>query len=139
MADRGETLARPEVGEERSVPEIVQSIVRDIESIIQAELRLARREIGEKIARVKNASIFVAVAAVMGFLGAACLVTACIAAIAVALPLWLSALIMWAVCCILAGIGFILAKSRLAQIDPVPHQTIQTVKENVAWAKQRAS
>jgi predicted membrane protein len=139
MTNRIEARTRAEVVEERSLPEIIQAILKDVESIIQAELRLARREIREKVGRLKNASIFIGVAALLGILGAACLVTACIAAIAVALPLWLSALIMWAVCCVLAGIGFVLAKSRLEQIDPVPHQTIQTVKENVEWAKQRAS
>lgn len=139
MATREELLARSDTAEKRSLAEIIEAIVKDIQHIIRAEIRLARRELTEKTARVKNASIFLAGAACAGFLGAACFVTACIAALAVALPLWLAALVMAIVCCGIALGGFILGRSRLGRIDPVPQQTVRTVKENLEWAKQRAS
>lgn len=139
MASRTETLARRDGFEERSLQGIVQAILRDIQDMFGAEMRLARREITEKIALFKNASLFLAAAAAAGLLGAACLVTACIAALAVALPLWLAALIMGIVCCGVAFGGLVLALSRLDGIDPVPRQTIGTVKENLEWAKQRVS
>lgn len=136
MAAGQESSAPPE---SRSLQEIVEAIVRDIQQIMRAEMRLARRELTEKTAQFKSASIFAAAAACAGFLGAACFVTACIAALAAVVPVWLAALLVGILCCGVAIGGFIAARSRFGRIDPVPHQTVRTVKENLEWTQQRAS
>jgi cbb3-type cytochrome oxidase subunit 3 len=60
--------------------------------------------------------------------------------LAIFLPEWLAALLVGVV---LAGIAYLLVKQgkeRVAEAGkPVPEQTIETVKEDVEWAKTRAS
>ena len=59
---------------------------------------------------------------------------------AIFLPEWAAALIVGAV---LAAVAYVLVrqgKERVAEAGkPVPEQTIETVKEDVEWAKTRAS
>jgi hypothetical protein len=56
------------------------------------------------------------------------------------LPDWLAALIVGAV---FAGAAYVLAMQGKERVEeagaPVPEQTIETVKEDVAWAKTRAT
>ena len=60
--------------------------------------------------------------------------------LAIFLPEWLAALIVGAV---LAGAAYLLMKTGKERVEeagkPVPEQTIETVKEDVEWAKTRAS
>ena len=56
------------------------------------------------------------------------------------LPDWAAALIVAAVLAALAYVLVKQGKERLAEAGkPVPEQTIETVKEDVEWAKTRAS
>lgn len=68
------------------------------------------------------------------------LTAAAILALATFLPGWLAALVVGVV---LAAVAFGLAqrgKERVADAGPpVPEQTIETVKEDVEWAKTRAT
>ena len=60
--------------------------------------------------------------------------------LAIFLPEWLAALIVGAV---LAAAAYVLMKRGKERVEeagkPVPEQTIETVKEDVEWAKTRAS
>jgi Flp pilus assembly protein protease CpaA len=50
---------------------------------------------------------------------------------------WLAALLVGGVLTIISLILVASGRSQLKQIDPVPEKTIQTVKENVQWAKEQ--
>ena len=121
----------------RPLREIVQDILRDIGRIIQAEIRLAKNELSEKARKAGMAAGFLGAAAVTGLLSAACLVTTCIAALTLVMPLWLAALIMGILLGFAAAGAFAVGRTRLSQIDPRPEQTMQTLEDNVEWAKQR--
>jgi len=79
-------------------------------------------------------------ATVAGLLAGGALTAAAILVLAIFLPEWAAALIVGAV---LAAVAYVLVrrgKERLADVGkPVPEQTIETVKEDVEWAKTRAS
>jgi cbb3-type cytochrome oxidase subunit 3 len=63
-----------------------------------------------------------------------------ILALSIVLDEWLSALIIGVV---LARVAYLLAKRGKERVEeagsPVPEQTIETVKEDVEWAKNRAT
>jgi hypothetical protein len=53
------------------------------------------------------------------------------------MPLWLAAL---AVGLVLAGIGYAVIQQGLKglrRLDPAPRQTIATIKDDIAWAKEQ--
>ena len=56
------------------------------------------------------------------------------------LPEWAAALIVGAVLAAVAYVLVMQGKERVAEAGkPIPEQTIETVKEDVEWAKTRAS
>jgi uncharacterized membrane protein YqjE len=123
--------------ESRSLSEIVQDILADIQNIIRAEIRLARTELNEKAQKIKLAAGFFGVAAIFGLMGAFCFLAACVAALALVMPFWLSALLIAIALFAMAAGAYIAARNRFAKVDAVPHQTVETVKEDIEWAKQR--
>jgi hypothetical protein len=40
---------------------------------------------------------------------------------------------------VVAAIAFVVGRNAAKQIDPVPKQTMQTVKEDVQWARRQMS
>ena len=79
-------------------------------------------------------------ATVAALLAGGALTAAAILALAIFLPEWLAALIVGAVLAIVAYVLVQRGKERVAEAGaPVPEQTIETVKEDVEWAKTRAS
>ncbi len=130
-------ISRPEIEEPRDFKKLIQDIVQDITRIFRAEVQLARAEISEKASTAGRAASAMAGAAVMGLLAAGCFVVTCIAALALVLPVWLSALIMAVFLSLIAGGAYLAGRSRLKQITPTPQLTVRTIKENIEWAKQR--
>ncbi len=139
MDDRPDVQSHTDEPDNRSVTEIIHGILLDVQNIIQAEIRLARAEIAQKTGQLKNASVFLGIAALCGGLGAACLVVTCIAALALVMPLWLAALLIGIGLCGLAGGAFVLGRTRIEQVDPAPRRTVETLKEDLQWAKHHIS
>jgi uncharacterized membrane protein YqjE len=137
MADRSGVIHHTDWNEGRSLGEILQDIVRDFQSMLRAELQLARAELAESAQRAGKAGGLFGAAALTGLLGAMCLVTACIAGLALVMPVWAAALIAMFVLLCIAGACYAGARSKLKQVNPAPRQTIDTLKEDVEWAKHR--
>ena len=136
MSDHAPVISH-EAAPPRSLTEMMHDVVQDVGRIVQAEIRLARSELGGKLDKARKAAGAIGIAAIAGFLSAACLVTACITALALVVPLWLAALIMSVLLGIAAAGALAAGRSRLRAIDPVPEQTIHTLEDNIEWAKQR--
>jgi len=125
---------------ERPLGEVAKELTSDLSLLVRQEIELAKAEMTEK---GKTA------APGLGMLGGAGLVALCAAGALTAflvlvfslfLPDWLAALIVGAA---LAAVAYVLikqGKERVADAGkPVPEKTIETVKEDVEWAKTRAS
>jgi uncharacterized membrane protein YqjE len=121
---------------DRSLGELLKQLSQETTQLVHQELELAKAELQEK---GKQAGAGAGMFGGAGALGLAALgaLTACfILALDLIMPAWLAALIVAVVYGIIA---FILVKQGQAKIKqatpPVPEQTIETVKEDVEWAK----
>lgn len=137
MSDGVNTIAPAESTDTGPVSSIVRDVLHDVSRIIRAEIQLARTELSEKGARAGRAAAVLAAAAVTGLLAVACFVTTCIAAMTLIMPLWLAALFMGILLSLASGGAYAMGRSRLEQVDLKPEQTVETLKEDVQWAKQR--
>jgi len=122
--------------EERSLGELFGDLARDTGTLVRQEVELAKVEMTQKATRVgKDLGFLVAGGAVVyaGFL-------ALIAAVAIGLgqlgvPWWLATLL---VALVVGGVGAFLVMrglSALKRENLAPERTMQTLKEDVAWAK----
>jgi hypothetical protein len=102
---------------------------------------LAKHEIREDLRKTKTAmvslGIGIGVAAIGGLLLILMLVHL-LQALA-GLPLWACYGIVGGLFVIVGGVLLLIAKNTIARIDVVPQQTVETMKENVQWIKERAT
>ena len=125
---------------ERPLGEIARDLTRDVSLLVRQEVELAKAEMAEK-GRVAAPGLgMIGGAGVVGLMAAGALTASLILALSIFLPEWLSALIVGAV---FAAVAYLLVKQGKERVGdagpPVPEQTIQTVKEDVEWAKTRAT
>ena len=108
-------------------------------TLVRQELDLAKVEMTQKAKELGIGAGMFAGAAVIGLCALGALTTCFIAALALAMPVWLAALLVAVAFGLLAGIAFLVARDRVKQATPPkPEQTIETIKEDVTWAKTQA-
>jgi uncharacterized membrane protein YqjE len=122
---------------DRSISEILQDVLRNLQSIVRSEVRLAKTEVGEEFTKVKPAIVLLASGAVCGLFGVLFLLLATMYAIALALPLWASALVVAVVLVIITAMTLKAGQKRMRRVHPLPDKTIASMKENAEWAKQQ--
>jgi hypothetical protein len=120
---------------DKSAAEIIQDVMRDVGEVVRGEVRLAKAEMGEKVSHVGKAGGFLGGAALCGVMGFAALVFAAIAALTMVVPTWAAAAIVGVVLACIAGVLFARGRSKLKEVTPVPERTVQTLKDDVEWAK----
>jgi len=77
-------------------------------------------------------------AGVAGLLMLGSLSACLILALALALPGWAAALIVTALWGVIAGVLALQGRAKVRQVGkPVPEKTVETVKEDVQWLKDR--
>ena len=120
---------------QRSVPEVLHDIVRNLQEIVRCEFRLAKTEFKEEAARVTNPAATFGAGLVLGFYGVGFLLLASVYALSVVVASWLAALLIGTVLAVVA-IGLVVTSGKtLKQVNPTPDKTIRSLKENVQWAK----
>ena len=121
---------------ERPIGELVKELAGQTSTLVRQEIQLAQAEISTKSKLAGRGVGMLAGAAVAGLLGLIALTAVLIAALDTAMPLWLAALI---VTVLWIAIGAVLAARGRKELQhaapPVPEQTVETVKEDIQWAK----
>jgi uncharacterized membrane protein YqjE len=119
----------------RSVPEVLQDIVANLQEIIRSEFRLAKTELKEEAAKAAKPAATFGVGLVFGFYGVGLLLLASVYGLSAVMAGWLAALIVGTV---LATVAIALIAStgkKLKRVNPAPDKTIRSLEENVQWAK----
>jgi uncharacterized membrane protein YqjE len=124
---------------DQSLGELFGKLSTELTTLIRQELELAKAELTQKGKEAGKGAGFLGGAAVVGLLAAGALTAAIIAALDLAMATWLAALIVTIVYGAIAAVLALRGKAKVQQATPpVPEQTVDTVKEDVAWAKTRA-
>jgi len=129
-ASAGTTDAR-----ERPIGELVKDLSSQTSTLVRQEIELARAELQQKGKVAGKGAGMLAGGAVAGLLALGALTAAMIALLDRAMATWVAALIVMALWAIVA---LVLAKSgqkALKQATPPAPQTVETVKEDIQWAK----
>lgn len=129
------------VERETSVSALVGGIVGDVQALMRQEIALARTEIRDEVNAAKNTAIAMAIAGVVLGVGGLLLVVALALGVADLLswPAWAGFCLVGAVFAVVGAGLFAAAQRRAKQLNPVPQQTVETMKENVEWIKERTT
>ena len=122
---------------ERSIPELLKQLSTETSTLVKQELDLAKAEMTQKGKEAGVGAGFIGGGALLG-LGAFGAFTAFLIALLATLidETWPAALIVAAVYGAIAAFLALRGKNRLQEAaPPVPQQTVETLKEDVEWAK----
>jgi uncharacterized membrane protein YqjE len=122
--------------EDRSLSDVLQDVIRNVQEIVRSEVRLAKAEIREEAAKTKSATLLLGAGAVTAIFAILFLLLMIVLALALVMPSWAAALIVGAALAVVAGVTLPAGIRRFKLIHPTPERTVETIKENVEWAKQ---
>lgn len=123
---------------DQSIGELVKDLAGETSTLVRQEIDLAKAEMTERGKQAGKGAGILGAAALVGLLAAGALTACLIAALDLAMATWLAALV---VAVVFGAIAAALAMTGRKQIQeaapPVPEQAIDSVKEDVQWAKTR--
>ncbi|HET8978367.1 MAG TPA: phage holin family protein [Solirubrobacteraceae bacterium] len=119
--------------------ELLRQLSDQTATLVRQELELAKVELTEKGKQAGIGAGMFGAAGVFGLYALGALTAAAILALGLAVSGWLAALIVAAALGIIAGGLALTGKGRVARgVPPTPEQTVETVKEDVQYTRERA-
>ena len=123
---------------DRPIGELMKQLAQETSTLVRQELQLAKAETAEKGRKAGVGIGLMGGAGVAALLALGTLTAFLVLALDAAMPAWLAALLVGIAWAVVAGVLALLGRERVQEIGaPVPEQTIETVKEDVEWAKTR--
>jgi len=135
QGDDGAYVARPDDPRDRGLGELVKDLASQTSTLVRQEIKLAQVELTQKGKLAGKGAGMLAGAAVAGLLGLGAFTAVLIIALDGALPLWLAALIVTLLWLAVAAVLGMSGKKALQASTPPAPQTVETVKEDIQWAK----
>jgi uncharacterized membrane protein YqjE len=124
---------------EESIAELVKRLADQTNTLVKQEIELAKAELSEKGKIAGAGAGMLGAAALVGLLAAGALTAFLIALLQTAVNhTWLAALIVAVIYAALAIPLALRGRDRIREATPpAPEKTIESVKEDVEWAKTR--
>jgi uncharacterized membrane protein YqjE len=130
------TTSRVDELQDRPIGELLKQLADETATLVRRELDLAKAEMREKAGKAGPGFGMWGAAGVTALLALGSLTAFLILALDGAMPNWLAALIVGLVYAAVAGVLYLRGKRRVEEAGtPIPEKTIETVKEDVQWAK----
>jgi hypothetical protein len=123
---------------ERTIASLLKDIVGNVQQIIRAEVRLAKAEVAEELAKAGRAIAFVAVGAIFCATALAFLLLGATYLLAYVVPLWVAAVLVAVGSAAIGGLLIFLGARQFKLVSVAPSKTITSVQENIQWAKAQA-
>jgi uncharacterized membrane protein YqjE len=122
---------------EKSIGELVSHLSSETSTLIKQEMALARAELTEQGKRAGTGAGMLGGAGVAGLLTLGSLTAMLIALLDTAMATWLAALLLTVAWAAVAGVLALQGRNKIKEATPPAPQTVETVKEDVRWAKTR--
>ena len=125
---------------EQSIGDLLKQLSQETATLVRQEMALARVELTEKGKRAGVGAGMLGGAGVAGLLTLGTLTACLILVLDEFMEAWLAALILTVVWAAVAGVLALKGRDKVQEAaPPVPEQTVETLKEDVEWAKTRKS
>jgi len=122
---------------DRSVGELLKELSAETSTLVRKEMELARAELREQGKRAGAGAGLLGGAGVVALLALGSLTATVIALLDKAMDTWLAALIVTVIWGVVAAVLALQGRNKLQEATPPAPQTVETVKEDVRWAKTR--
>jgi uncharacterized membrane protein YqjE len=120
---------------ERPIGELVKDLSSQTSTLVRQEIELARAELQQKGKLAGKGAGMLGGAAIAAVLALGALTAGLVALLDTAMATWVAALIVMALWAIVALVLAKAGQKSLQKATPPAPQTVETVKEDIQWAK----
>ena len=122
-----------------SLGSLFGDLTRDMSRLVRQEVNLATTEMSHKASRVGREVAFLAVGSLIAYAGLLALIAAAIFLLAEVMPWWVAALVVGIAVAAIGAVLVMRGLKALKEAQLAPKETIQTLKDDVAWAKEQVA
>ena len=125
--------------EERSIAELFGEFSQDMALLVRQEAQLAKTEMQQKLLKITADLIALATGGIVVAVGGLALTAATILLLIdpIGVKPWLAAFIVAAVLGIVGWVMLQRGLKDLKRTDPAPRRTMETIKDDIQWAKEQ--
>lgn len=125
--------------DDRSLGELFSDLTKEMGTLVRQEVQLAKTEMTDKAASYGKDAGFIGAGAAIAYAGFLAIILAIILLLGLAIPMWVSALIIGVVVAAIGAFLILNGYNRLKSTTPAPTQTIDTLKEDARWMKEQTT
>jgi len=129
---RSENNAGPE---ETSIGQLIGEISDDLSKLFRQEVELAKAEVRQEASKAGKAAGMLGGAGFAGYMTVVLLSFAIVFGLGNVMDLGWAALIVAVVWGAVAAVLYANGRKKLRAVDPMPRQTVETLKEDAQWLK----
>ncbi|MFI7600135.1 phage holin family protein [Actinoplanes sp. NPDC049681] len=118
-----------------SIGELIGNVSNDLSQLFRQEVELAKAEIKQEATKAGKAAGMLGAAAFAGYMTIVLLSFALVFALGNVMDLGWAALIVAALWGAAGAVLALNGRKKLQTVDPVPHRTVDTLKEDAQWLK----
>ena len=117
------------------IGELLSRLSGQTSRLVRDEIRLAQKEFQESARHAGVGAGLLSVAGVLLVFGSLTLIAAAVAALALVLPVWASALIIGVALLVIAGLAALISRDQVEQVTPPAPRTVESVKKDIDEVK----
>jgi hypothetical protein len=123
---------------DRPIGELLKQLSQETATLVRQELELAKAEVAQKGKTAGVGAGFLGAAGVASLAALGAFTAFLVLLLGLFLPGWVAALIVAAIYGAIAAVLGLRGKEKVQEASPaVPEQTVETVKEDIEWAKNQ--
>jgi cyanate permease len=122
---------------ERTLPEVLTGAIGNIQEIIRSEFQLGKAEIKASIVKMSGLAAMIGVGFTISLYAIGFILLAIVYKLSTMMEAWMAALLMGGVLALIAIIILFSATNKLKQVNAIAERTVETMKENMTWAKKQ--
>jgi Flp pilus assembly protein TadB len=126
----------PKPAADASLSQLMSELSSQTSRLVRDEMRLVQKEFQESAKHAGIGAGLFSVAGLLAVFGFATIVTAAVAALSLALPVWAAALIVAAVLLLAAGVTGLISKQQVQRASPAPERTVANLKKDIEEVKE---
>ena len=124
---------------DRSLGELVAEMTGEVSELMRKEVQLAKVELKEEVGRAGKAGGMLGAGGVAGYFALLFVSLALAWLLDQAMPIALAFFLVGALYGIAAAVLITRGREQMKHVDPVPRQTVETLKEDAAWVRAQKS
>jgi len=127
------------VKEERSLGDLFAELAGETGTLVRQEVALAQTEIVHKATKAGKNIGYLVVGGAVAYAGVLAIIAGVIILLSNVMPAWASALLIGVA---IGAAAYFMISSALAELkktDPMPRNTIETIKEDAKWLKKEVT